>query len=70
MKCRFGRCLDYLATRPDVDMSRIAVCGSSLGGFYAARAACYEHRLAAAFLTARSGALQIWGDAIEEHGLA
>jgi hypothetical protein len=27
-----GRCIDYLATRADVDMSRIAVCGSSLGG--------------------------------------
>ena len=33
--------------RDDVDPSRIAVCGSSLGGYYAARAACYEHRLAA-----------------------
>jgi len=28
-----GRCIDYLATRDDVDMSRVAVCGSSLGGF-------------------------------------
>ncbi|HVA37020.1 MAG TPA: alpha/beta hydrolase [Candidatus Dormibacteraeota bacterium] len=43
-----GRCIDYLATRTDVDMSRIAVCGSSLGGYYAARAASFEHRLAAA----------------------
>jgi pimeloyl-ACP methyl ester carboxylesterase len=42
-----GRCIDYLQTRGDVDMSRIAVCGSSLGGYYAARAASYEHRLAA-----------------------
>ena len=42
-----GRCIDYLATRSDVDMSRIAVCGSSLGGYYAARAGSYEHRLAA-----------------------
>ena len=25
-----GRCIDYLATRTDVDLSRIAVCGSSL----------------------------------------
>ena len=29
-------------------MGRIAVSGSSLGGYYAARAACFEHRLAAA----------------------
>ena len=26
-------CLDYLATRRDIDMARIAVCGSSLGGY-------------------------------------
>ena len=43
-----GRCIDYLETRSDVDPRRIAVCGSSLGGYYAARAGCYEHRLAAA----------------------
>ena len=42
-----GYCIDYLATRKDVDTSRIAVSGSSLGGFYAARAGCYEPRLAA-----------------------
>src|SRR5919201_6604136 len=42
-----GRCVDYLLTREDVDPSRIAVCGSSLGGFYAARAGSKEHRLAA-----------------------
>jgi dienelactone hydrolase len=40
-------CIDYLATRDDVDMGRIALSGSSLGGFYAARAGCYEPRLAA-----------------------
>jgi dienelactone hydrolase len=45
-----GKCIDYLATRGDVDMSRIAVCGSSLGGYYAARAGSYEHRLAACIL--------------------
>jgi FrsA-like alpha/beta hydrolase family protein len=43
-----GYCIDYLATRDDVDMDRLAVSGSSLGGYYAARAACFEHRLAAA----------------------
>ncbi len=41
-----GRCIDYLETRDDIDTSRIALSGSSLGGFYAARAGCYEHRLA------------------------
>lgn len=42
-----ARCIDYLETRDDVDTSRIALSGSSLGGYYAARAACYEPRLAA-----------------------
>jgi hypothetical protein len=66
-----GCCIDYLATRSDVDMARIAVCGSSLGGYYAARAGCYEHRLAACI---SHGAIwsvtDLWGDATEEHGLA
>jgi len=42
-----GACIDWLATRDDVDMSRIAVSGSSLGGYYAARAGAKEPRLAA-----------------------
>jgi hypothetical protein len=41
-------CIDWLAKRNDVDMSRIAVSGSSLGGYYAARAGAKEPRLAAA----------------------
>jgi pimeloyl-ACP methyl ester carboxylesterase len=43
-----GYCIDYLGTRGDVDLSRLAVSGSSLGGYYSARAASCEHRLAAA----------------------
>ena len=66
-----GCCIDYLATRSDVDMARIAVCGSSLGGYYAARAGCYEYRLAACI---SHGAIwsvtDLWGNATEEHGLA
>lgn len=42
-----GRCIDWLEKRPDVDRSRIAVSGSSMGGYYAARAGSKEHRLAA-----------------------
>jgi hypothetical protein len=42
-----GRCIDWLEERDDVDPSRIAVSGSSLGGYYAARAGAYEPRLAA-----------------------
>src|SRR3546814_1881846 len=42
-----GKCIDYLQTRTDIDMSRIALSGSSLGGYYAIRAACMEPRIAA-----------------------
>ena len=42
-----GRCIDWLEKRSDVDARRIAVSGSSMGGYYAARAASKEHRLAA-----------------------
>jgi pimeloyl-ACP methyl ester carboxylesterase len=42
-----GTCVDYLLTRKDVDPARLAVCGSSLGGYYAARAGAKEPRLAA-----------------------
>jgi dipeptidyl aminopeptidase/acylaminoacyl peptidase len=66
-----GKMIDYLETRGDVDPKRIAVSGSSLGGFYAARAASYEHRLAAAI---SHGAIwsvnELWGEANENHGLA
>ncbi len=47
-----GACVDYLLTRTDVDPSRIAVSGGSLGGYYAARAAAFEPRLAAAISSA------------------
>jgi dienelactone hydrolase len=43
-----GRCVDYLLARGDVDPARIALYGASLGGYYAPRAASFEHRLAAA----------------------
>jgi dienelactone hydrolase len=39
--------IDHLETRSDVDADRIAVMGISLGGYYAARAAAFEPRLAA-----------------------
>ena len=66
-----GKCIDYLGTRGDVDMSRIAVCGSSLGGYYAARAASFEHRLAACI--SHGGVFSIpelWAGADDDHGLA
>ena len=66
-----GRCIDYLETRKDIDHSRIAVCGSSLGGYYAARAGCYEHRLSAAISHGAIWSIpDLWATATEEHGLA
>jgi dienelactone hydrolase len=66
-----GRCIDYLETRDDVDVTRIAVSGSSLGGYYAARAASREHRLAAAVSHGAIWSIDsFWGDATEDHGLA
>src|ERR1700761_1944155 len=64
-----GACIDWLEQRSDVDPTRIAVCGSSMGGYYAARAGCHEHRLAAAI---SHGAIfdvhEMWGGEGEEFG--
>jgi pimeloyl-ACP methyl ester carboxylesterase len=66
-----GKCIDYLETRDDVDPARIAVCGSSLGGYYAARAGSYEHRLAAAISHGAIWSIpDLWANADENHGLA
>jgi dienelactone hydrolase len=50
--------VDYLRSRPDVDPSRIALTGSSLGGELVVRAAAFEHRLAA--VVADPGILSVW----------
>lgn len=42
-----GRCIDWLLENTAIDPARIAVCGSSLGGYYSARAASMEPRIAA-----------------------
>lgn len=39
--------IDYALTRPEIDPETIILQGWSLGGFLAARAACFEHRIAA-----------------------
>ena len=36
--------VDYLETRPDVDLNRIGIMASSLGGYYAPRVAAFEKR--------------------------
>ena len=66
-----GRCIDWLVKRHDVDAARIAVSGSSLGGYYSARAGSREHRLAACI---SHGAIwdveQRFRDRGESHALA
>jgi fermentation-respiration switch protein FrsA (DUF1100 family) len=42
-----GAVLDWLELRDDVDGERAGLWGVSLGGYYAARAAAFEHRLKA-----------------------
>lgn len=42
--------VDYALSRPDVDGSRLALMGMSLGGYFAARAAAFEHRFKAVIL--------------------
>ena len=39
--------VDFAIKRPEVDSERLALMGTSFGGFLAARAAAFEHRLAA-----------------------
>lgn len=66
-----GKCIDWLAARDDVDAKRIAVSGSSLGGYYAARAGAMEPRLAACI---SHGAMwdigSRWKQRDDSHGLA
>ena len=42
-----GAAIDYLEMRGDVDISRVGLMGSSLGGYYAPRAAAFEKRVKA-----------------------
>ena len=66
-----GACIDWLLARKDVDGTRIAVSGSSLGGYYSARAASRDHRLAACI---SHGAIwdihERWKARDDSHGLA
>lgn len=66
-----GRCIDYLETRNDVDLKRIAISGSSLGGYYAARAASCEPRIAACVSHGGNGDVyQLWAERGENYHMA
>ena len=49
--------VDWLLTRPEVDAGKIALQGISQGGYWAPRAAAFEHRLAA--LVADPGVMRV-----------
>ena len=42
--------VDYALTRPEIDHRRLILMGTNAGGYLAARAAAFEHRLAACIL--------------------
>jgi hypothetical protein len=50
--------VDYLLTRTDVDPDKLVLTGGSQGGYWAPRAAAFEHRLAA--VVADPGTVQVW----------
>lgn len=54
--------VDYLVSRPDVDADRVAIHGSSMGGYTAPRACAFEKRFKACAVWSGSYALQqdIW----------
>jgi dienelactone hydrolase len=66
-----GKCIDWLLKRDDVDATRIAVSGSSLGGYYSARAASCDHRLAACISHGAIWDIHArWKARDDNHGLA
>jgi pimeloyl-ACP methyl ester carboxylesterase len=56
--------LDYASSRPDVDADRVVLMGLSLGGYFAARAAAFEPRLAALILF--NGVYDVYDNLIAE----
>ena len=47
MEAPAAACWNAMAARPDIDPSRIAIAGISMGGYFAPRAAAVDHRFAA-----------------------
>lgn len=63
--------VDFALTRPDVDQERLVLCAMSLGGYYAARAAAFEHRFAAVVIWgACYDYSDVWASRPDDHPLA
>jgi pimeloyl-ACP methyl ester carboxylesterase len=63
--------VDYALTRPDVDPERLVLLSMSLGGYYAARAAAFEHRLKAVVIWgACYDYSEVWAARPDDHPLA
>ena len=42
-----GAVIDWLSKRTDIDSEKLGIWGVSLGGYYAPRAAAFDHRIKA-----------------------
>ncbi|MBS1861401.1 MAG: prolyl oligopeptidase family serine peptidase [Actinobacteria bacterium] len=63
--------VDYALTRPDVDTEALVLCSMSLGGYYAGRAAAFEHRFAATVIWgACYDYSEVWEKRPDDHPLA
>jgi naringenin degradation protein FdeB len=65
-----GAAFDYLATRSDVDIKRVAIFGYSFGGYYSSRIAAFEKRYAACVaLSALHWDLAAWQENVRQKNL-
>lgn len=63
--------VDYVLERLAVDADRIVLCAMSLGGYYGARAAAFEHRVAACVIWgACYDYSEVWQSRPDDHPLA
>lgn len=63
--------VEYALTRSDTDPNRLALCSMSLGGYYACRAAAFEHRFKAVIVWgACYDYAEVWRRRPDDHPLA
>lgn len=65
-----GSVVDYMLTRKEVDPEKIVLMAMSMGGYYAPRAAAFEHRLAACIVWGANYDLgKLWASRPDNHPL-